>query len=134
MNNKKAIITIITSLITLFFGIKEFMDNRKLQKELNVSEQLVLENKKKIDSLSNLIKVLDVKNKELIEYETILVEQVKNKEITINKQKSVINLYKKNLNELEFKLKKQKKEITDFDFSYNNTEEELINKIKKISN
>lgn len=134
MNNKKAIITILTSLITLFFGIKEFMDNRKLQKELSVSEQSVLENKKKVDSLTVLIKQLDTKNEKLVKKEIELICKIEDMEVNISKQNNIINLYRKNLNKLELKLNNQKKEIINFDFNYKNTDEELVNKIKKITN
>jgi hypothetical protein len=134
MNNKKAIITILTSLVTLFFGIKEFMDNRKLQKDLTVSTQNALNNQKKADSLLIIIKQLDVKNKKLIKQEEDLFSKIEEMEFSINKQKNTINLYKKNLNELEFKLNSQKKEILEFDSDYKNTDSELVNKIKKISN
>jgi chromosome segregation ATPase len=130
--NIKSILLILL-LISMFLAFTEFSDNRKskkyLEKALKEKEILIA----KRDSILNEIINLNIKYDSVLNNEKKHLEKITILEVGIEKDKKIINLYKKNISNLEFELSKKKKEILDFEINLNRTEEELIELIKKIT-
>lgn len=135
MKNKISIIIIniiiLTILIFLFFGIKDFINTKRLNKELLVKIEDNITIKKDRDILKIEIDLMNNKNDSLLINEKNLIDKINQMETSISDYKGTIKIYKKSLYDLELKLNTQKEKVTNFDFDYKNTNDELINKIKK---